>query len=109
MAAKVVRDSRATYRRTASNQAAHSSVWRWLTWLSALYEKGHACLRFVLSANPNSMLHRKPYSVHPWKSRSQERASVLEVAFQTLDRIMAFEQVVAEKYSPTLEHHDATA
>lgn len=108
MATKILRERRATYRSSAGSQAGHSSLWRWLEWLSDLYEKGNACLKFIITADPNSILHRKDYFVDPRKSRSKSRASVVEIAFQTLDRIMAFERLAAEKYSPSLEHVHAS-
>lgn len=103
MATKIFRERTSTYRSTAGSHAGHSSLWRWLTWLSGLYEKGYECVRFILGADPNSILHRKAYCVYPSKYRSRSRASILETAFQTLDRIMAFERVAAEKCSPSLE------
>lgn len=104
MAERVCRDDSSTYRSTAGNQAAPSSPLRWLTWLSGLWEQGNACLRFIIASDPNSILHREAYFVNPRKYRSKQRASILGIAFQTLDRIMAFERLVAEKYSPSLQH-----
>lgn len=108
MAEKVCRDHSSTYRSTAGDRAAPSSAWRWLTWLSDLWEQGNECLKFIINSNPNSILHRSAYSVNPRKHRSKKRASILERAFQTLDRIMAFERLVAEKYSPSLQHQHAS-
>ena len=107
MAERLCRDDSSTYRSTAGNQAAPSSAWRWLTWLSGLWEQGNACLKFIITSNPNSILHRSAYFVNPRKYRSKQRASILECAFQTLDRIMAFERLVADKYPPSLQHQHA--
>jgi len=105
MATDFFREDRSTYRRTTRRAAAHSSLWRWLTWLASLCEQGRRCLRFLMHSDPGNTLHRNVYFVAPWKSRSTGRGSKLQAAFQTLTHIAMFERVVAEKYSPSLEHH----
>jgi len=101
IAMKFFRDGRSTYRRATSVTAAHSSLWRWLSWLADLFESGRRCLQFLMASNPESILHRNGYLVAPWKWRSACRGSTLHTAFRTLAHIVMFE----ESCSPTLEHH----
>lgn len=98
MVMKMCRDQKATYRSSTNGRAGHSSLWRWFDWLSSLFVQGQACARFILSADPNSLLHRNDYFVPPYKSRSKSRATVLTIGFQVIDRFMAFERFVAENF-----------
>jgi hypothetical protein len=106
MAAEFLSRHTSSYRGVSDDKASHSSLWRWLSWLDGLWEHGCKAVRFILAAEPNSLIHRYDGNVAPQKYRSTSRCSTLLSAFQTLTRILAYERLVTEFASPSLEQHE---
>lgn len=64
---------------------AHSTVWRWLSWLGDGMRDAVRMIRQLLRARaPRSTLHREVWCVSPYKYRSETRRLTLQRALGTL-------------------------
>ena len=68
---------------------APSTVWRWLSWLGEMPGTLRAAWDLIRQKEPNSTLHRQPWTVSPAKYHSQKRRDTLIEAMQVLavDRV----------------------
>ncbi len=101
MAAEFFGECQTTYRSVSRRKSSLSTLWRWVSWLGGLLERGEFCLRFILSDDPNTILHRTIREIAPWKSRSTDRKQTVSLASQTLLFMEAFDELVAQKYPPS--------
>jgi hypothetical protein len=70
---------------------AHSTVWRWLSWLGdGLREPFRRVRQLIRARSPRNTLHRELWCVSPYKYRSDERRLTLQRALGTV--------VIAEIY-----------
>jgi hypothetical protein len=64
---------------------AHSTVWRWLSWLGDELQDAWRTVRQLIRARTSdSALHREPWSVSPYKYRSEARRLTLQRALEGL-------------------------
>jgi hypothetical protein len=64
---------------------AHSTVWRWVSWLGdSLPRTFREARRLIRAREPRSPLHRQDWSVSSAKYRSEPRRRTLERALQAL-------------------------
>ena len=63
---------------------AHSSVWRWLSWLGGLTRTCQKACQLISQKDPNSTLHREVIPIDPRKYRSEQRRVSLEQAARML-------------------------
>ncbi len=84
----------------AQSICSHATVWRWMSWLDRLRDGAAWALRILQQEHPSSSLHRRSWSVQPWKYRSEERGVVLRSARRSLHHFIRFEATPA---SPKLE------
>lgn len=63
---------------------APSTVWRWLSWLGGMPGTLRAVWGLIRQKEPNSILHRQPWTVSPVKYRSEKRQETVVAAMQVL-------------------------
>lgn len=83
---------------------AHSSLWRWLSWLSGLTRTMQAASQLICRKDPRSTLHRQVISIDPRKYRSEERRVGLEQAA----RMLLVEATFHEHFGKTIFPRFAT-
>ncbi len=85
---------------------AHSTVWRWLSWLGdGLQDTFRKARELIRAGDPRSTLHRDAWCVSPYKYRSDERRQTLQRALQHLVVVDVFGQLFGKAIFP----HFATA
>lgn len=82
---------------------AHSTVWRWLSWLGdSLQATFREARRLIRARESRSTLHRQPWSVSPVKYRSDARRRTLERALQRLVVRELFQDLFGKAIFPHL-------
>jgi hypothetical protein len=80
---------------------AHSTVWRWLSWLGdGLQKTVREAQKLIHQRNPRSTLHRETWSVSPNKHRSESRRKTLQRALQALVVAEAFQRLFGKAIFP---------
>jgi hypothetical protein len=79
---------------------APSTVWRWLSWLGGMPGPLRAAWELIRQKEPNSTLHRQPWSVVPGKYRSGKRQQTLQQAMQLLAADRVCESLFGEGILP---------
>jgi hypothetical protein len=80
---------------------AHSSLWRWLSWLGdQLQDAFGAVRRLIRSRTPESSLHREMWGVSPYKYRSEVRRQTLQRAVEGLVIAKVFERLFGKAIFP---------
>ncbi len=80
---------------------AHSTVWRWLSWLGdGLQKTFREAQKLIHERNPRSTLHRETWSVSPNKYRSESRRETLQRALQALVVAEAFQRLFGKAIFP---------
>ena len=80
---------------------AHSTVWRWLSWLGEGLREAVRELRQLIRARaPRSMLHREVWCVSPYKYRSEARRQTLQGALETLGIAEIFQRLFGKAIFP---------
>jgi len=81
----VVYDDRQEHPLAARGAAlAHSTLWRWLSWLGGLSQTMQAASQLITQKDPHSALHRQVIPIDPRKYRSDPRRIILEQAARML-------------------------
>lgn len=93
-----------TGRKPAESGCAPSSVWRWLSWFSRLWQSANKALRWIDNQDPTTTLHRKPWMVDPWKYHSDARRLTVQLGYRSVGIFSAFEAFALGGPSPTLQH-----
>jgi hypothetical protein len=84
---------------------AHSTVWRWLSWLGDELEEAWRAVRgLIRSRTSDSALHREGWGVSPYKYRSESRRQTLQRALEGL--VMA--EVYPRLFGKAIFPHFAT-
>lgn len=82
---------------------AHSTVWRWLSWLGdGLRGTFREVARLIHAQDPRSRLHREAWCVSPLKYRSQPRRRTLQRALRGLVLCPIFERLFGKAVFPCL-------
>jgi hypothetical protein len=82
---------------------AHSTVWRWLSWLGdGLPRTFREARRLIRAKAPRSPLHRQDWSVSTAKYRSESRRRTLEWALQALVVTEVFRGLFGKAIFPNL-------
>jgi hypothetical protein len=80
---------------------AHSTVWRWLSWLGDGLQRTFREARGLIRArDPRSPLHRQDWSVSPAKYRSEPRRQTLQRALQALVVTQVFQKLFGKAIFP---------
>jgi hypothetical protein len=80
---------------------AHSTVWRWLSWLGdELQDAFRAVRRLIRGRTPESSLHREAWCVSPYKYRSELRRLTLQRAVEGLVVAKVFERLFGKAIFP---------
>jgi hypothetical protein len=80
---------------------AHSTVWRWLSWLGdQLQDAWGLVRRLIRGKTPSSTLHRESWSVSPYKYRSEPRRLTLQHAVEGLVLAEVFRQLFGKAIFP---------
>jgi len=80
---------------------AHSTLWRWLSWLGAgLQGTFREARRLIRAREPRSPLHRQAWHVAPAKYRSEARRQTLEQALQGLVVTNVFQELFGKALFP---------
>jgi hypothetical protein len=79
---------------------AHSTLWRWLSWLGQLKRTMQRASQLISQEDPHSTLHRQVISVDPRKYRSQGRRVRLEQAARLLLVEAMFHEHFGKKIFP---------
>jgi hypothetical protein len=80
---------------------AHSTVWRWLSWLGdGLQDAFREVRRLIRSRTPQSSLHREMWGVSPYKYRSEVRRQTLQRAVEGLVIAKVFERLFGKAIFP---------
>lgn len=69
---------------TKGSALAHSTLWRWLSWLGGLSRTMQAASQLISQKDSQSMLHRQVIPIDPRKYRSEQRRVSLEQAARML-------------------------
>lgn len=83
---------------------AHSSVWRWLSWLGGLTVTLHSASQLISQKDLGSTLHREVIPIDPKKYRGEEgcaRHQLLAQAGRMLLTEAVFERLLKKKIFPT--------
>lgn len=80
---------------------AHSTLWRWLSWLGGLSRTRQAANQLIDQADPHCTLHREVIPIDPRKYRSEARCDLLQQAGQLLLTEAVFHQRLGKKIFPT--------
>lgn len=82
---------------------AHSTVWRWLSWLGdELQDAFRSVRQLIRSRTPNSTLHREMWGVSPYKYRSEARRLTLQRAVEGLVVAKIFRRLFGKAIFPRL-------
>jgi hypothetical protein len=79
---------------------AHSTLWRWLSWLGGLTRTMQAASQLICQKDPNSTLHNQVIPIDPRKHRSDERRVTLEQAARMLLVEATFQEHFGKKIFP---------
>lgn len=80
---------------------AHTSVWRWLSWLGdELQDAWMAVRQLIRARTPDSTLHRECWDVSPYKYHSEPRRLTLERAVEGLVLAAVFERLFGKAIFP---------
>jgi len=79
---------------------AHSTLWRWLSWLGELTRTIQAAGQLICQKDPHSRLHRQVIPIDPRKYRSEPRRMLLEEASRMLLVEAAFAEHFGKKIFP---------
>jgi len=80
---------------------AHSTVWRWLSWLGDELQNAFRTLRqLIRGRTPDSTLHREMWGVSPYKYRSEVRRLTLQRAVEGLVIAKVFERLFGKAIFP---------
>jgi hypothetical protein len=80
---------------------AHSSLWRWLSWLGdQLQDAFRAVRQLIRSRTPESILHREMWVVSPYKYRCEVRRLTLQRAVEGLVIARVFERLFGKAIFP---------
>ena len=79
---------------------AHSTLWRWLSWLGQLTRTMQQAGRLIVQNDPHSTLHRQAIPVDPRKYRSEPRRRRLEQAARMLLVEATFAEHFGKKIFP---------
>jgi len=80
---------------------AHSTVWRWLSWLGDQLQDAWGVVRqLIREKTPVSTLHRESWSVSPYKHRSESRRLTLQRAVEGLVVAKVFKQLFGKAVFP---------
>jgi hypothetical protein len=79
---------------------AHSTLWRWLSWLGGLTRTMQRASELICQQNPHSTLHRQVIPIDPRKYRSERRRMLLEEATRMLLVEAAFAEHFGKKIFP---------
>jgi len=100
----LVYDDRQDHRLAERGAAlAHSSVWRWLSWLGGLTRTCQKACQLISQKDPHSRLHREVIPVDPKKYCGEEgcpRHQLLERAGRMLLVEAVFQQQFAKRIFP---------
>ena len=95
------RQDEALGRRAAA--LAHSTVWRWLSWLGdGVPETFRKARRLIREREPRSTLHRQPWGVSPARYRSETRRQTLQRAFEGRVVMQVFQDLFRKAVFPNL-------
>jgi hypothetical protein len=96
--ASLVYDDRQDHPLSARGAAlAHSSVWRWLSWLGSLTGTCQKACQLVSQKDPNSTLHREVIPVDPRKYRDEEGCPRHQL-LQRAGRMLLVEAVFGQQF-----------
>jgi len=80
---------------------AHSTVWRWLSWLGEqLPEAWHRVRQLIRARTSDSALHWECWGVSPYKYRSESRRLTLQRALEGLVLVEVFRQLFGKAIFP---------
>ena len=79
---------------------AHSTLWRWLSWLGGLTRTMQRASQLICQQDPHSTLHKQVISIDPRKYRSELRRVTLEQAARMLLVEVAFHEHFGKKIFP---------
>lgn len=80
---------------------AHSSVWRWLSWLGDELQDAWRALRGLIRARTSdSVLHRECWGVSPYKYRCEARRLTLQQAVEGLVLARVFQRLFGKAIFP---------
>jgi hypothetical protein len=80
---------------------AHSSVWRWLSWLGdALPDAWRTVRQLIRARTSDSVLHREAWRVSPYKHRSEPRRQTLQRAVERWVVAQVFERLFGKAVFP---------
>jgi len=80
---------------------AHSTVWRWLSWLGdELQDAFRAVRQLIRGRTPDSSLHREMWGVSPYKYRSELRRLTLQRAVEGLVVAKVFQRLFGKAIFP---------
>jgi hypothetical protein len=84
-----------------SAELAHSTLWRWLSWLGDLTDTLHAARQLLCQQDPSSTLHREVIPIDPKKYRSEDRRETLAKAADMLLAESRFESRLQKSIFPS--------
>ena len=79
---------------------AHSTLWRWLSWLGGLTRTMQRASQLICQQDPHSTLHQQVIPIDPRKYRSEERRVSLEQAARMLLVEATFQEHFGKKIFP---------
>ena len=80
---------------------AHSTVWRWLSWLGdELQDAWRAVRQLIRARTSDSALHREGWGVSPYKYRSEARRLTLQRAVEGLVLAAVFQRLFGKAIFP---------
>jgi hypothetical protein len=79
---------------------AHSTLWRWLSWLGGLTKTLQSAMQLISQKFPGHSLHRQVIFIDPRKYRSEARGKTLEQAGRLLLVEGVFEQRMNNRIFP---------
>jgi len=79
---------------------AHSTLWRWVSWLGQLPRTMQQASQLICQKDPHSTLHNQVILIDPRKHRSEERRVSLEQAARMLLVEAAFHEHFGKRIFP---------
>jgi hypothetical protein len=79
---------------------AHSTLWRWLSWLGGLTRTVQRASQLICQQDPHSTWHSQVIAIDPRKHRSEPRRVTLEQAARLLLIEAAFREDFGKKIFP---------
>ena len=79
---------------------AHSTLWRWLSWLGDLTQTVQRASHLICEEDPRDTLHKQVIAIDPRKHRSEQRRMTLERAARMLLVEGAFHEHFGKKIFP---------